>query len=132
MNDQFGKKKKRPEELKQDTESELGDLIWTLCCFANPRTIELDALPIPHQEETDPMLLMVRLSKASGDFADTVYIMHKEPTFEWRPVAEEQLAGIIAVIYKFAEILDFDVREAFVKAHEKVKQRDRDRYTEKK
>src|SRR6266403_1552347 len=35
VNHIYGPKKKKPEEYKQDLEEEIGDIIYTLICFAN-------------------------------------------------------------------------------------------------
>lgn len=42
VNDVYGEKKKRKEEKKQDFEEEIGDIIYTLICFANSNKIDLD------------------------------------------------------------------------------------------
>ena len=42
INHIHGPKKKRLEEHKQDIEEEIGDIIYTLICFANSHDISLD------------------------------------------------------------------------------------------
>lgn len=42
VNHLYGPKKKKPEELEQDLKEELGDIIYTLICFANSHNISLD------------------------------------------------------------------------------------------
>ena len=42
INDRFGTKDKKPEETKQKAEEEIGDIIFTLICFANAHDIDLD------------------------------------------------------------------------------------------
>ena len=41
INDRFGAKDKKPEETKQKAEEEIGDIIFTLICFANAHDIDL-------------------------------------------------------------------------------------------
>jgi len=38
----FGHKRRRLEEKKKDIEDEMGDIIYTLVCFANSQGIDLD------------------------------------------------------------------------------------------
>jgi len=42
VNHVYGPKKKRIDEHKQDMEEEIGDIIYTLICFANSHHIRLD------------------------------------------------------------------------------------------
>ncbi len=42
VNHIYGPKKKKFEEEKQDLEEEIGDIIYTLICFANSHDINLD------------------------------------------------------------------------------------------
>ncbi len=42
INHIYGSKKKKPDERKQDIEEEIGDIIYTLICFANENGIDLD------------------------------------------------------------------------------------------
>jgi NTP pyrophosphatase (non-canonical NTP hydrolase) len=42
VNHVYGPKKKRLDEHKQDMEEEIGDIIYTLICFANSHGISLD------------------------------------------------------------------------------------------
>jgi NTP pyrophosphatase (non-canonical NTP hydrolase) len=42
VNHIYGAKKKRPDEAKQDLEEEIGDILFTLACFANSHDIDLD------------------------------------------------------------------------------------------
>ncbi len=41
INHTFGPKKKKSIEEKKDMESEIGDIIFTLCCLANSQGIDL-------------------------------------------------------------------------------------------
>lgn len=43
VNHQYGPKKKKEGEESQDFEDELGDILYTLACFANSHGIDLDA-----------------------------------------------------------------------------------------
>ncbi len=43
VNHIYGPKKKRIDEHQQDMEEEIGDIIYTLICFANSHGIDLDA-----------------------------------------------------------------------------------------
>ncbi len=42
VNHVFGPKKKKLSEVEQDLEEEIGDVIYTLICFANSNNIDLD------------------------------------------------------------------------------------------
>lgn len=42
VNHVYGPKKKRLDEHKQNMEEEIGDIIYTLICFANSQNISLD------------------------------------------------------------------------------------------
>lgn len=42
VNHLYGDKKKKETEAKQNLEEELGDIIYTLICFANSKKIDLD------------------------------------------------------------------------------------------
>lgn len=42
VNHQFGDKKKKLEEPEQDFEDEIGDILYTLICFANSNNLDLD------------------------------------------------------------------------------------------
>jgi NTP pyrophosphatase (non-canonical NTP hydrolase) len=42
VNHQFGDKKKKADEAPQDFEDELGDILYTIICFANSNNIDLD------------------------------------------------------------------------------------------
>ena len=42
VNHEFGDKKKKLSEEEQDLEEELGDIIYTLICFANAYGLDLD------------------------------------------------------------------------------------------
>lgn len=43
VNHQYGPKKKKEGEAGQDFEDEIGDILYTLACFANTHNIDLDA-----------------------------------------------------------------------------------------
>jgi len=43
VNHVYGPKKKKPEEHAQEFEEEIGDIMYTLICFANTHGIDLDA-----------------------------------------------------------------------------------------
>lgn len=43
VNHQYGPKKKKDGEAAQDFEDEIGDILYTLACFANTHQINLDA-----------------------------------------------------------------------------------------
>ena len=43
VNHVYGPKKKKLEEVEQDMEEEIGDIIYTLICFANANNISLDS-----------------------------------------------------------------------------------------
>lgn len=43
INHLFGSKKKKSDEAEQNLEEELGDIIYTLICFANSNGINLDS-----------------------------------------------------------------------------------------
>lgn len=42
VNHMFGEKPKRSDEKEQELEEELGDIMYTLICFANSHKIDLD------------------------------------------------------------------------------------------
>ncbi len=42
VNHVYGPKKKKVDEVVQDMEEEIGDIIYTLICFANSHNIDLD------------------------------------------------------------------------------------------
>ena len=42
VNHKFGPKKKKSSESKQEMEEEIGDIIYTLICYANSNNIDLD------------------------------------------------------------------------------------------
>ena len=42
LNHEFGEKKKKESEDEQSFEDELGDIMYTLICFANSQNIDLD------------------------------------------------------------------------------------------
>ena len=42
VNHIYGEKTKKKEEKEQDIEEEIGDIIYTLICFANSNNIDLD------------------------------------------------------------------------------------------
>ncbi len=42
VNHVYGPKKKKMDEVAQDMEEEIGDIIYTLICFANAHNISLD------------------------------------------------------------------------------------------
>jgi NTP pyrophosphatase (non-canonical NTP hydrolase) len=42
VNHVYGPKKKKLEEVEQDVEEEIGDIIYTLICYANSNNISLD------------------------------------------------------------------------------------------
>lgn len=42
VNDRHGQKSKRPEEDAQDIEAEIGDILFTLICYANAHDIDLN------------------------------------------------------------------------------------------
>ncbi len=43
VNHEYGPKKKKEGEAAQDFEDEIGDILYTLACFANTHNIDLDA-----------------------------------------------------------------------------------------
>lgn len=43
VNHEYGPKKKKEGEVGQDFEDEIGDILYTLACFANTHNINLDA-----------------------------------------------------------------------------------------
>lgn len=43
VNHAYGPKKKKDGEAPQDFEDEIGDILYTLACFANTHNIDLDA-----------------------------------------------------------------------------------------
>jgi len=42
VNHRFGEKKKKASEAEQDLEDEIGDIFYTLICFANAQKLDLD------------------------------------------------------------------------------------------
>ena len=42
VNDRFGEKQKRTDENEQDMKTEIGDIIYTLCCLTNSQKIDLE------------------------------------------------------------------------------------------
>lgn len=42
VNHLYGDKKKRKDEKDQDLEDEIGDILYTLICFANSQNLDLD------------------------------------------------------------------------------------------
>ncbi len=42
VNHLYGDKKKRSDEKDQDLEDEIGDILYTLICFANSQNLDLD------------------------------------------------------------------------------------------
>jgi len=42
VNHLFGEKRKKDDEKEQEMEEEIGDIIYTLICFANSNNIDLD------------------------------------------------------------------------------------------
>jgi len=42
INHLYGPKKKKPKEQTRELEDEIGDIIFTLCCLANSKGIDLD------------------------------------------------------------------------------------------
>jgi len=42
VNHLYGEKKKRTDEAEQNLEEEIGDILYTLICFANANNIDLD------------------------------------------------------------------------------------------
>ncbi len=42
VNHVYGEKKKKESEVVQDMEEEIGDILYTLICFANANNIDLD------------------------------------------------------------------------------------------
>jgi len=42
VNHLYGKKPKKKTEMEQDLEEEIGDILYTLICFANSNNIDLD------------------------------------------------------------------------------------------
>lgn len=42
VNDLYGDKRKKKSEKDQDLEEEIGDIIYTLICFANSHNLDLD------------------------------------------------------------------------------------------
>ncbi|MDO8676643.1 MAG: MazG nucleotide pyrophosphohydrolase domain-containing protein, partial [Candidatus Azambacteria bacterium] len=42
VNHVYGEKKKKKTEANQELEEEIGDIIYTLICFANSNNIDLD------------------------------------------------------------------------------------------
>ena len=42
INHLYGQKKKKPEEDTKELADEMGDIIFTLCCLANSKNIDLD------------------------------------------------------------------------------------------
>jgi len=42
LNHDYGEKPKKENEEKQDYEDEIGDILYTLICFANAQNIDLD------------------------------------------------------------------------------------------
>ena len=42
VNHLHGPKKKKSDEAKQDLEEEMGDIIYTLICYANSNNLDLD------------------------------------------------------------------------------------------
>ena len=42
INDRWGPKKRKSTEIKKQLEDEMADIIFTLCCLANPLKIDLD------------------------------------------------------------------------------------------
>ena len=43
VNHEYGPKKKKNEERTQEFQDEIGDILYTLVCFANTHNIDLDA-----------------------------------------------------------------------------------------
>lgn len=137
INHQYGDKKKRVSESDGDAEEEMGDVLYTLICFANKNNYDLDKAVLKSAKEEKeyddqhPLSLLAELASRIGIFTDEVNLMCFGSLVESLPFDEavETMTGnILRILEYFTVRLGYTIDGAMQKSLKKVVVRDKDRF----
>lgn len=139
INHHYGDKRKRKEEDAGDIEAEIGDIIYTLVCFANKGQYSLDdavwLIPkeVGEYDEQHPLSILIELGKRVGDFVNAVGIQCEHPSLMCglpdRYV--EKMAGeVLLMLDHLARQVGCTSESSIRKSIDKVLDRDTSRFPE--
>lgn len=135
----YGGKKKRADEPDGDLEEEIGDVIYTLICFANSNEYDIDQSIKQSLHESieyasdDPLEIYAELFSRSGIFVGEVKNHYKasDSTVESNhPAVAVALGNIFRVLSVLVDQTGHTLDRAFHKSMDKVMARDKDRFPE--
>ncbi len=136
INHLYGDKKKRMDESKNDIEEEIGDMIYTIICFANKDKYDLDRAvrkaPQENGEYKDrhPLSIIAELASRVGVFADEINLQNIDPNVDIsKSVDEMRLGNILRILEHLADRLEYTLDSAIRKSIDKVISRDKNRFS---
>lgn len=134
-----GGKQKRADEPDGDLETEIGDIIYTLCCFANGYGYDLDrAVQVSLRKSIaykthDPLSVLAKLTHRVGVltyWVDRHYGVKGDAKRPIKPAIESAIGQILRVLTTLANQTGCTCDHAFHKSMAKVMTRDKDRFPE--
>lgn len=132
----YGGKKKKDNEPEGDIETEIGDIIYTLVCFANKNGYDLDNAVQSSLVESiayrslNPFSILANLAFRVGTFADRVdyyYGDNDEGRLSVEAVSVT-IGNILRVLACLADQTGCTIDRAFHKSFDKTISRDKDRF----
>lgn len=133
----YGGKKKRDDEPDGDLEEEIGDVIYTLICFANSKGYDINQSIMYGLRESiayesgDPLEIYAELFNRTGIFVGKAKSYHKARDATVKPpdsTVAAALGNIFRVLSVFVNQTGCTLDHAFHKSISKVMKRDKDRF----
>lgn len=134
----LGEKKKRPSEKVGDVEEEIGDILYTVICFANAngydnfdRSWFLNTLGRQKDRMSHPLSFFAQLSFAVGSLSkeiDFYYGKENKPQDVPIPSVDAQIGNTLRALMELSEKINCPMERAFRKAVNKTLGRDKYRF----
>lgn len=136
INHLYGDKKKRTDESENDIEEEIGDIIYTIICFANKDGYDLDRAVRKAPQENGkykdryPLLIIAELASRIGMLADEINLQNIDPDAEISESVDEiRIGNILRILEHLADRLGYTIDNAIRKSISKVISRDKNRFS---
>jgi NTP pyrophosphatase (non-canonical NTP hydrolase) len=133
----YGGKKKKADEPEGDMEEEMGDMLYTLICFANSngydfdRAVQRSLVESIVYQSFNPLSILANLTNRVGIFTGAVDYHYRDNGVEYRdvvPAIEVTIGNILRVLTLLADQTGCTIDKAFHKSVNKVLVRDKDRF----
>ncbi len=139
VNHHHGDKKKRSGEAKGDIEEEIGDIYYTIFCFANANGYDVDRSLVRAARETgaygnaSPLSVLAELGSRIGKLIDIVNMEYGEEGADpdpSNPFIETSIGNVVRALEHLLQRLAYTPDRAIGKSLDKVIVRDKDRFPE--